>query len=104
MNEIKTTGQFCYFFDQSECFRRNNKTQLIEKLENNGRNKLLALRSMYNLSQSCMAVVLGISVRSLQEYEQGRKRTGNALNTLIDVFLENPEIVKRRIFKLVSFS
>jgi addiction module HigA family antidote len=51
-----------------------------------------ALRARYGLSQAEFARLLGISVRTLQQWEQGtRKPTGPAL-TLLRVVADHPEV------------
>ena len=53
--------------------------------------QLLALRQKYALSQSKCALLLNTSVRTLQEWEQGRKKPSGAAVTLIRVLHEYPE-------------
>ncbi len=46
-----------------------------------------------SLSQSQFAKLLGISVRTLQEWEQGRKKPSGAAKTLLKVAEKHPEIL-----------
>lgn len=101
MSQTNTTGSYQYKILGQSCFRIIDGQTQAEEVEYTARNRLLALRSLHRLSQSELAKVLGISVRSLQEYEQSRKNVSAAVATLIEVFEENPEIVKRRIFKYI---
>jgi putative transcriptional regulator len=51
-----------------------------------------ALRARYRLSQSEFAELLNISVRTIQQWEQGaRTPTGSAL-TLLRIVAERPEV------------
>lgn len=47
-----------------------------------------------NLSQSQFAKLLGVSVRTLQEWEQGRKQPSGAAKTLLKVAEKYPAILQ----------
>lgn len=49
------------------------------------------VRSSYGLSQEEFAVLLGISVRTLQNWEQGRRRPHGPARVLLRVAEEHPE-------------
>lgn len=51
----------------------------------------LQARSRLALSQSQFAKLLGVSVRTLQEWEQGRKKPTGAAQTLLRVAVRTPE-------------
>jgi len=46
------------------------------------------------LSQSAFAALLGVSVRTLQDWEQGRREPSGAAKTLIRVAELHPEVLK----------
>jgi putative transcriptional regulator len=48
-------------------------------------------RERVGLSQSQFAALLGVSVRTLQEWEQGRKKPSGAARTLLNIARENPK-------------
>lgn len=48
-------------------------------------------RARMALSQSQFAKLLGVSVRTLQEWEQGRKKPTGAAQTLLRVAVQTPE-------------
>ena len=50
-------------------------------------------RMKTQLSQSQFAKLLGVSVRTLQEWEQGRKEPSGAAKTLLKVAEKHPEIL-----------
>ena len=50
-----------------------------------------AIRERTGLSQSQFAVLLGVSVRTLQEWEQGRRAPSGAARTLLMVAAKNPQ-------------
>jgi len=56
---------------------------------------LVALaRAATGLSQATFAKLLGVSVRTLQEWEQGRKTPSGAAVTLLKVAARHPEVLQ----------
>jgi putative transcriptional regulator len=51
-------------------------------------------RAATGLSQSALAKLLGVSVRTVQEWEQGRKTPSGAAAMLLRVAARHPEILK----------
>ena len=51
-------------------------------------------RLISGLSQSAFAALLGVSVRTLQDWEQGRREPSGAAKTLIRVAELHPEVLK----------
>src|SRR5574340_1349133 len=49
-----------------------------------------SIREKTGLSQSRFAVLLGVSVRTLQEWEQGRRAPSGAARTLLLIAAKNP--------------
>jgi putative transcriptional regulator len=49
-----------------------------------------AIRERTGLSQAKFAALLGVSVRTLQEWEQGRRAPSGAARTLLMVAAKNP--------------
>lgn len=54
---------------------------------------VLAIREEYGLSQAKFAALLGISVRTLQNWEQGRRRPHGPARVLLRVAARHPEAV-----------
>ena len=50
-----------------------------------------AIRERTGLSQAKFAALLGVSVRTLQEWEQGRRAPSGAARTLLMVAARNPQ-------------
>ena len=50
-----------------------------------------SIRERTGLSQAKFAALLGISVRTLQEWEQGRRAPSGAARTLLMVAAKNPQ-------------
>lgn len=51
-------------------------------------------RQKIGLSQSEFAKMLGVSLRTLQEWEQGRRTPSGAAKSLITIAIKNPEVIK----------
>ena len=50
-------------------------------------------RARVGLSQQAFAVLLGVSPRTLQDWEQGRREPTGAAKTLLRVAVEHPEVL-----------
>ena len=57
-------------------------------------NKVAAARLRTGLSQSMFARALQISLRTLQEWEQGRREPSGAAKALIKIAFNHPEIIQ----------
>ncbi|NJL28568.1 MAG: helix-turn-helix domain-containing protein [Thermoanaerobaculia bacterium] len=51
-------------------------------------------RMASGLSQAAFAALMGVSVRTLQDWEQGRRQPSGAAKTLIKVAKRHPEILQ----------
>ena len=56
-------------------------------------------RAKSGLSQSQFAQVLGVSMRTLQEWEQGRRKPSGAARALLTIAAKRPEVI-REVFAL----
>jgi len=56
---------------------------------------IVRAREKSSLSQSQFAALLGVSVRTLQEWEQGRREPSAAAKTLIKVAELNPALLRK---------
>jgi len=56
--------------------------------------ELVAARNKLGLSQSEFALLLGVSLRTLQDWEQGRRVPSGAARTLLKVAIQHPEALK----------
>lgn len=50
-------------------------------------------RTQSGLSQSQFASLMGVSVRTLQEWEQGRRAPSGAARTLLNIAIRHPEVL-----------
>jgi len=55
---------------------------------------IVEARLMSGLSQASFAALLGVSVRTLQDWEQGRREPSGAAKTLIRVARLHPEVLQ----------
>lgn len=53
-----------------------------------------AIRERTRLSQAQFAALLGVSVRTLQEWEQGRRTPSGAARTLLLIAAKSPRILR----------
>lgn len=56
--------------------------------------QVAAARAATGLSQAALAILLGVSVCTLQEWEQGRKAPSGAAATLLKVAARYPHVLK----------
>lgn len=52
-----------------------------------------AIREKTGLSQARFAELLGVSVRTLQDWEQGRRMPSGAARTLLTIAAKNPQVL-----------
>jgi putative transcriptional regulator len=55
---------------------------------------VVEVRNRIGLSQAKFAALLGVSVRTLQEWEQGRRQPSGAAKTLLRVARQYPEVLR----------
>jgi len=55
---------------------------------------IIAARQTSGLSQVEFAALLGVSLRTLQEWEQGRRQPSGAAKTLLRVAVAHPEVLR----------
>jgi putative transcriptional regulator len=51
-------------------------------------------RARIGLSQQAFAILLGVSARTLQDWEQGRREPTGAAKTLLRVAVSHPEVLR----------
>ena len=54
-------------------------------------------RLKVGLSQSAFAELLGVSVRTLQEWEQGRREPSGAARTLLKIAMQSPQALRQSV-------
>lgn len=64
-------------------------------------NEVAAARLKTGLSQSQFAQVLHISARTLQEWEQGRRKPSGAAQALIQIAFKHPEVITESLRQAV---
>jgi len=76
--------------------------QSVREMKDNRRAKetivsvspVLSARSKTGLTQAQFAVLLGVSVRTLQDWEQGRREPSGAAKTLLRIAEQHPEALR----------
>lgn len=58
---------------------------------------VVEVRLISGLSQAAFAALLGVSVRTLQDWEQGRREPSGAAKTLIKVARRHPEVLQELV-------
>jgi putative transcriptional regulator len=58
---------------------------------------IIAARQKSGLSQSQFAELMGVSLRTLQEWEQGRRNPSGAAKTLLRVAESHPEVLRELV-------
>jgi putative transcriptional regulator len=53
-----------------------------------------AIRESTGLSQSQFAELIGVSIRTLQDWEQGRRAPSGAARTLLRIVAKNPRVLR----------
>lgn len=74
------------------------KGQVVAKVEVP---PVVMARMKSGLSQSQFAGLLGVSVRTLQDWEQGRRQPSGAARTLITIAQQQPKVLKQ-VFKKIE--
>ena len=74
------------------------KTKVVARVEVPA---VTTARMKSGLSQTDFAVLLGVSVRTLQDWEQGRRQPSGAARTLITIAEQQPKVL-RQVFKSLA--
>lgn len=74
--------------------RRSVKEMIAKKGTRVAVSPVVSARVKSGLSQSQFALLLGVSVRTLQEWEQGRRAPSKAAQTLIAIAERRPEVLR----------
>jgi len=74
--------------------RRKLDSKEFQRLQKEDwQNRIVEIRRKLDLSQTEFARLLGISVRTLHQWEQGRRAPSGAAGVLIRIAAEHPKIV-----------
>ena len=74
--------------------RKSVKEMIAKKGTRVVASPVVSARIKSGLSQSQFALLLGVSVRTLQEWEQGRRAPSGAAQTLIAIAERRPEVLR----------
>ena len=73
---------------------RSMKSGQVGRVETVQLLPVVEARQKVNLSQSRFAELLGISVRTLQDWEQGRRKPSRAAMSLIQIAKQRPDVLR----------
>jgi putative transcriptional regulator len=76
---------------------REMKTNLRGRTHRPEISEIAQARLVSGLSQAAFAALLGVSVRTLQDWEQGRREPSGAAKTLIKVAARHPEVLQELV-------
>ncbi len=71
----------------------------LQEIKRGGHGRIIAVpdiaqtRAKVGLSQTQFAQLMGVSVRTLQDWEQGRRRPSGAARTLLIIADKNPQAI-----------
>ena len=88
---VKEMARFCEDLLQSVCEMKSGKAARVHRVE---LSEVTEARLKTGLSQSQFAALLGVSVRTLQEWEQGRRTPSGAAKTLLRIAEQRPEVLR----------
>lgn len=80
--------------DSAAELRKSVKEMIAKKGSKVEVSPVVSARIKSGLSQSQFAELLGVSVRTLQEWEQGRRSPSKAAQTLITIAERRPEVLR----------
>ena len=87
-------AQFESTLDIAAELRKSVKEMVARKGSNVPVSPVVSARVKSGLSQSQFAALLGVSVRTLQEWEQGRRSPSKAAQTLIAIAERRPDVLR----------
>ena len=90
-NKMKNEGMTAFEVDLLESIRQARRREgRVTKVAVSAATEA---RMKVGLSQAAFAKLLGVSVRTLQEWEQGRREPSGAARTLLRIALRTPEAI-----------
>lgn len=90
-NKLKNEGMTAFEVDLLESIRQARRGEgRVTKVAVSAATEA---RIKVGLSQAAFAKLLGVSVRTLQEWEQGRREPSGAARTLLRIALRTPEAI-----------
>ena len=73
------------------------KAGKVARVTGDFKNEVASARHKTGLSQTLFARALQISVRTLQEWEQGRRVPSGAAKALVQIAFRHPEVIKEEL-------
>lgn len=74
-----------------QAFNRG-ENDLVMRTVNRTLSPVAAIRKRMNVSQHAFAALLGVSVRTIQDWEQGRRVPSGPANALLRIADQHPEV------------
>lgn len=76
---------------------REMKSNIRARIHQPVISEIASARIASGLSQTAFASLMGVSVRTLQDWEQGRREPSGAARTLIKVAARHPEVLRELV-------
>lgn len=73
--------------------KRNLKTTIIHAPQPISSKKIIRIREQINCSQGVFAALLNVSVRTVQAWEQGKRKPSDAALKLLSIAEKNPQVL-----------
>ena len=79
--------------DKTKCRVRNHEIPDFEPVQEFSKEEIKSIRLKVNLPQTCFAELLGVSSRSVEAWEAGKRKPTGAANRLFQLIEKEPRLI-----------